>query len=273
MAEEQQTPAEEQGGVATATPVAAAGTPAPGAPKRYARVLVVSAHPDDPEFSAGASVASLARGGSEVYYCICTDGSQGGEDPAVPAAELSARRYEEQRRAADTLGVKDVVFLGFQDGHLAPNLDLRKAITAEIRRLKPDLVITHSPVRNLAVGIGASHPDHLAVGEAAMCAVYPDARNPRAFTDLLALGLEAHKVKEVWVPGYDHPDHFVEVDEELLELKFQSILCHTSQFEKPGINFDDPENGPRKWIVDRMRQAGERGGFRYAEAFKRIETG
>ena len=272
MAEEQQTASDAQGGVATATPGAEAGTPAQTEPKQYARVLVVSAHPDDPEFSAGASVASLARGGSEVYYCICTDGSQGGEDPSVPDSELTARRYDEQRQAAATLGVKEVVFLGFRDGHLAPNLELRHAITAEIRRHRPDLVITHSPVRNLGVGIGASHPDHLAVGEAALCAVYPDARNPRAFTDLLALGLEPHKVKEVWVPGYEHPDHYVEVDDELLELKFQSILCHRSQFEKPGINFDDP-NGPRKWITDRMRQAGEKGGYRYAEAFKRIETG
>lgn len=239
-------------------------------PRHFERVLVVSAHPDDPEFSAGAAVASLARDGAEVYYVICTDGSQGGEDPSVPDQELSARRYEEQRRAAQTLGVKEVDFLGFRDGHLRPDLDLRHAITAEIRRRKPDLVITHSPVRALQVGIGASHPDHLAVGEATLCAVYPDARNPRAFTDLLALGLEPHKVKEVWVPGFEHPDHFVEVDDDLLDLKFRSIMCHTSQFEKPDMNFDD---GPRKWITDRMRQAGERAGYRYAEAFKRIETG
>jgi LmbE family N-acetylglucosaminyl deacetylase len=271
VAEEQEAESQAGGGVATAGPASSPGTPTKEEPKTYARVLVVSAHPDDPEFSAGASVAALARRGSEVFYCICTDGSQGGEDPSVPDAELSARRYEEQRRAAATLGVKDVVFLGFRDGHLAPNLELRHAITAEIRRLRPDLVITHSPVRNLAVGIGASHPDHLAVGEATLCAVYPDARNPRAFTDLLALGLEPHKVKEVWVPGYEHPDHFVEVDDELLELKFRSIMCHTSQFEKPGIDFDS-ENGPRKWITDRMRQAGEKGGYRYAEAFRRIET-
>jgi LmbE family N-acetylglucosaminyl deacetylase len=271
VAEEQETESHPRGGVAIAGPESSPGTPAKDQPKSFARVLVVSAHPDDPEFSAGASIAGLARRGSEVYYCICTDGSQGGEDPSVPDGELSARRYEEQRRAASTLGVKDVVFLGFRDGHLAANLELRRAITSEIRRLQPDLVITHSPVRNLGVGIGASHPDHLAVGEATLCSVYPDARNPRAFTDLLALGLQPHKVKEVWVPGYEHADHFVEVDDELLDLKFRSIMCHASQFEKPGINFDS-DDGPRKWITDRMRQAGEKGGYRYAEAFKRIET-
>ena len=246
--------------------------PAPGAdaePRHYERVLVVSAHPDDPEFSAGAAIAKLAAEGAEVYYCICTDGSQGGEDPAVPDIELSQRRYAEQRDAAAVLGVKDVTFLGYKDGHLAADLTLRKAITAEIRRRRPDLVITHSPLRNLQAGIGASHPDHLAVGEAALSAVYPDARNPRAYRDLLEQGLDAHKVKEVWVPGFEHADHFVEVSEELLDIKIRAILCHRSQFEKPGM---DVENGPRKWIVERMRQTGQRAGVEYAEGFKRLET-
>ena len=146
----------------------------------YERVLVVAAHPDDPEFGFGASVARLASDGAEVYYAICTDGSQGGEDPSVPDAELTTVRYAEQRAAAEVLGVTDVVFLGFRDGYLAPTVELRRAITREIRRFKPDLVMTHSPVRSLSVGIGASHPDHLAVGEATMAAVNPDSRNPRA---------------------------------------------------------------------------------------------
>ena len=122
---------------------------------RYDRVLVVAAHPDDPEFAFGASVAQLTAGGADVWYVICTDGSQGGEDPSVPDAELTAVRYAEQRAAAEVLGVRDVVFLGFRDGHLAADVELRKAITREIRRFKPDLVLTHSPTRVLSVGIGA----------------------------------------------------------------------------------------------------------------------
>lgn len=240
-----------------------------GAAATFERVLVVSAHPDDPEFGAGASIAKLARDGADVFYCICTDGSQGGEDPAVPDIELSRRRYAEQRAAAAVLGVADVTFLGFKDGHLEANLELRKAITAEIRRRRPDLVITHLPVRSLSLAIGASHPDHLAVGEATLSAVYPDARNPRAYRDLLEQGLEAHKVREVWVGSGEGADHFVEIGEELLELKIRSILCHASQFEKPGL---DAESGPRKWVIDRMRQLGEKAGVEYAEGFKRIET-
>lgn len=230
---------------------------------------MVSAHPDDPEFGAGGAIAKLAGEGAEVYYCVCTDGSQGGEDPAVLDADLSSRRYAEQRAAAAVLGVRDVTFLGFRDGHLEPSLELRKAITSEIRRRRPDLVITHQPVRNLNLSIGASHPDHLAVGEATLSAVYPDARNPRAHRDLLEQGLGAHKVREVWVTGADEPNHFVEVSPELLELKLKSLACHSSQFEKPGLEPDSP----RKWVVERMGKTGERAGVELAEGFTRIETG
>ncbi len=235
---------------------------------RYDRALVVVAHPDDPEFAFGASVARLTSEGTEVAYVICTDGSQGGEDPTVPDEALTATRYAEQRAAAEVLGVSDVVFLGFKDGHLEPNLELRRAITREIRRHKPQLVMTHTPVRSLGIGIGASHPDHLAVGEATLSAVYPDARNPRAYRELLMEGLEAHKVKEVWLPGYDGADHYVDATG-LIDKKIEAILCHRSQFDKPGMDAD----GPRKWIQDRMRQAGEKAGFEYAEAFKKIDTG
>jgi len=234
----------------------------------YERVLVVTAHPDDPEFGFGASIARLAGDGADVFYVICSDGCQGGEDPSVPDAQLSATRYAEQRAAAEVLGVKDVVFLGFRDGYLAPTVELRKAIAREIRRFKPDLVLTHMPVRSVGIGIGASHPDHLAVGEATMSAVYPDARNPRAYPELLDEGLEAHKVKEVWLPGFDNPDHFVDATD-LVDRKIEAILCHRSQFEKPGMDAD----APGKWIRERMRQTGEKAGFEYAEAFKKIQTG
>jgi LmbE family N-acetylglucosaminyl deacetylase len=233
----------------------------------YDRVLVVAAHPDDPEFGFGASVAKLAGDGAQVFYVICTDGCQGGEDPSVPDAELTATRYAEQRAAAEVLGVRDVVFLGFRDGYLAPDVQLRKAITREIRRFKPDLVLTHAPIRALGVGIGASHPDHLAVGEATLSAVYPDARNPRAFRELLEEGLDAHKVKEVWLPGLETADHFVDATE-LVEKKIEAIRCHRSQFEKPGME----PNLPGKWIRERMKQAGEKAGFEYAEAFRKLQT-
>jgi LmbE family N-acetylglucosaminyl deacetylase len=236
--------------------------------KRYERALVVAAHPDDPEFGFGATVAKLARDGVEVSYVICTDGSQGGEDPDLPDEELTAVRYEEQRAAADLLGVRDVVFLGFRDGSLYPDLEVRRCITREIRRHRPDVVMTHYPVRATGVRIGASHPDHIAVGEATMAAVYPDSRNPRAFPELLREGFQPHTVKEVWLPGFEDPDHFVDATG-LVELKLQAIMRHKSQFQKERPTDWDPE----KWIRERMREQGEKAGYEYAEAFKRLEVG
>lgn len=235
---------------------------------QFERALVVSAHPDDPEFGFGASIAKLVAEGTDVYYCISTDGSQGGEDPSVPDEVLTATRYAEQRAAAEVLGVKEVVFLGFRDGHLAPTIELRRAITRVIRRFRPDLVLTHSPLRALGVPIGASHPDHLAVGEATLAAVYPDARNPRAYPELLAQGLKPHRVREVWLPGFEQADLFIDATP-WVERKIEAILCHRSQFEKPGWEAD----APARWVRERMRQAGERAGYEYAEAFKRIEVG
>jgi LmbE family N-acetylglucosaminyl deacetylase len=246
-------------------PPAAEETPAE---RHYERVMVVAAHPDDPEFGFGATVAKLAGEGAAVTYVVCTDGSQGGEDPSVPDEELTATRYAEQRAAAAVLGVKEVVFLGFRDGHLEPNVELRRAISREIRRYRPELVLTHAPLRAIDIPIGASHPDHLAVGEATLAAVYPDARNPRAYPELLQEGLEAHKVKEVWLPGFESSNHFVDATD-VIDKKIEAILCHRSQFDKPGVEPDMAS----KWTRERMKQAGERAGYEYAEAFKRLETG
>src|SRR4030088_2039153 len=162
--------------------------------------MVVSAHPDDPEFSAGGSMAKLAKDGAKVTYVIVTDGSQGGEDPKQKDSELKAIREREQRAAARVLGVKTVEFLGYKDGHLSADLKLRRDIVRMIRKHKPELVITHTPGRVIDAPMGGSHPDHIAVGEATFAAVYPDSRNPRRFRALLNEGLKPHEVKEVWVP-------------------------------------------------------------------------
>src|SRR5437588_2999891 len=165
---------------------------------RFERVLVIGAHPDDPDFSAAGTLARLVEGGAKVTIVICTDGSEGGEDPAVPDAELTQLRYAEQCAAAAQLGIQDVVFLGHPDGRLENTLEFRKELTALIRRHRPELVLTHFPSISIDAPIGSYHPDHLAVGAATLAAVYPASRNPRAFRELLSEGLEPWRVKEVW---------------------------------------------------------------------------
>src|SRR5947207_8132093 len=178
---------------------------------KFERVLGVFAHPDDPEFGAGGSMAKLAKDGAEVTYVIVTDGSQGGEDPKQKDSELVAIRQREQRAAAKVLGIKKVEFLGYKDGHLASDLKLRRDIVRMIRKHKPELVITHIPGRVLDAPMGGSHPDHIAVGGAAMAAVYPDSRNPRAFRGLLKGGYQPPGVNEVWTPDWTLGGYFVDI--------------------------------------------------------------
>src|SRR5579859_1272568 len=233
---------------------------------KFKSVLGVFAHPDDPEFGAGGSMAKLATDGADVTYVIVTDGSQGGEDPKQKDSELTAIRQREQRAAAKVLGVKRVEFLGYKDGHLAADLKLRRDIVRMIRKHKPELVITHIPGRVLDAPMGGSHPDHIAVGEATMAAVYPDSRNPRAFRGLLKEGYEPHVVNEVWIPYWTMGDHFVDITK-TLDLKLTALKKHKSQVAKPGAEWDYV-----KMLRKRHADIGKKGGFKYAESFKRIKV-
>ncbi|TMD05709.1 MAG: PIG-L family deacetylase [Chloroflexi bacterium] len=229
---------------------------------KFERVMIFSAHPDDPEFGAAGTLARLAAEGSCVNVVICTDGSEGGEDPAVPDAELSAQRYEEQRAASRALGLNECLFLGQPDGRLTPSLEFRREITREIRKFRPDLVLTHYPTYNLDTGIGGYHPDHLAVGQATLAAVYPAARNPRAFRELLEEGLEPWKVREVWIPTWTSGDYFVDITS-TIDRKIAALEAHKSQF-----------TGWENWqeeIRKRSHEAGEKAGYEFAEGFKRIK--
>ncbi|RGC70734.1 Mycothiol S-conjugate amidase [Micromonospora sp. MW-13] len=173
------------------------------------RALAVFAHPDDVDFGCAGSIAGWVDEGVDVAYLIVTPGDAGGFDD-TPRAELPRLREEEQRAAAAAVGVHRVEFLdGYVDGTLTPTIALRRDITAAIRRFRPDRVLTSSPLRRWEHLAGPSHPDHLAVGEATTCAIYPDARNRFAYPELLAAGLEPWVVREVWYAGGPAPDHVV----------------------------------------------------------------
>jgi LmbE family N-acetylglucosaminyl deacetylase len=232
------------------------------------RVLVVTAHPDDVDFGAAATVASWTKAGVEVAYCICTSGDAGGFDD-TPRAEIGPLREAEQRAAAAVLGVQDVRFLRYPDGRLTPSLELRRDISREIRRFRPERVLTQSPEiwwRRL----GASHPDHRAAGEAALAAVYPDARNPFAHPELLTdEGLEAWSVSELWIMGApeDRVDHPVDVTD-TLDRKVAALREHRSQT----AHMDDLETRMRTWHTASAERFGWVDG-RLAEAFQVVAIG
>lgn len=231
------------------------------------RVLVVVAHPDDVDFGAGGTIATWTEAGIEVSYCVITDGDAGGFDPAVPRDQIGGIRQAEQRAAGKELGVEDVTFLGYPDGRLEVSMDLRRDISRVIRQKRPHRVLCQSPERNWQ-RIHASHPDHLAAGEAALCAVYPDARNPFTHVELAGEGLEAWTVGQVWVMAApnDANNHIVDVTD-VFPRKVAALRAHESQTG----HMDDLEGLLTTWLTINATNAGLAEG-RLAEAFRVIDT-
>ncbi|HEV3451870.1 MAG TPA: PIG-L deacetylase family protein [Acidimicrobiia bacterium] len=230
------------------------------------RVLIITAHPDDVDFGAAGSAAVWTDAGMDVTYCIVTDGAAGGFDRSVSRAEMAEIRRAEQTAAAKVVGVRDLVFVGYPDGRLEPTLDLRRDLSRVIRQVRPQRVLSQSPDRNYQ-RIYASHPDHLAAGEAALCAVYPDARNPFAHPELLdEEGLEPWSVDELWLMAANTPDRFVDVTD-AFDRKLEALRCHVSQHPDP----DRLEPLLRGWQTALAKLAGWPEG-RLAEGFVGIET-
>lgn len=192
------------------------------------RVLFSMAHPDDIEFGCGGTVARWADEGQEVFFLLATSGDKGSDDPEYDSAKLMETREAEQRAAAEVLGVKDVMFLRFKDAELMPDLTLRREVTRAIRHYKPDAVVCQDPAARY-FGSYIQHPDHVAMGEATLAAIYPSARDRLTFPELLAEGYEPHKVTEIYVgTGGDRVDHFVETTD-YLEKKAAALREHKSQ--------------------------------------------
>jgi LmbE family N-acetylglucosaminyl deacetylase len=235
------------------------------APAPPERILVVTAHPDDVDFGCAGSIATWTSQGIDVAYCIVTDGDAGGFDEAVSRTDMARIRREEQTDAAREVGVTELHFLGYPDGRLLPSLELRRDISRVIRQVKPQRVVTQSPQRNWQ-RIFASHPDHLAAGEAALCAVYPDSRNPFAHPELLAEGFEPHTVPEVWLMGGPEPDMVVDVTD-TFPRKVAALRRHHSQVS----HREDLEDMLRGWLSTIAKANGLPEG-RLAEAFRVIPT-
>lgn len=222
------------------------------------RVLVVFSHPDDAEFAAAPAIAALARSGARIDYVVTTDGGKGTDDPAVSPDDLAEMRIAEQRAAADLLGVSEIVHLGYADGYLTPSLELRRDITRQIRRLRPDLVIAQHPLRRLDAAPGMNHPDHIATGEATLAAVYPAARDRHNFPELIGEGLEPWKVRQVLVTGAAEPNLWIDVAE-TFEAGLAALRCHASQV-------DDWEAVEAR-MRERAATAGATVGMPMAQAF------
>jgi LmbE family N-acetylglucosaminyl deacetylase len=241
----------------------------PGTPRDdVQRALVVAAHPDDIDFAAAGTVAAWVQAGIDVSYCLCTSGDAGGSDD-TPRDRMGPLREAEQKAAAAELGVHDLTFLRYPDGRLTPSIALRRDISRQIRRVRPQRVLAPSP--EIWWGrIGASHPDHRAAGEAALAAVYPDARNPFAHPELLAdEGLEAWTVPEMWIMGApeERTDHAVDITA-TFERKIAALRAHASQT----ADFPDLEGRLRAVLGEVAGRFGMPEGT-LAEAFQIVPIG
>jgi LmbE family N-acetylglucosaminyl deacetylase len=221
------------------------------------RIMVVVAHPDDAEFSCAATVAKFTGEGKHVVFVLCTSGDKGTARRDISSAELAAMREREQLEASRRLGVAETVFLRQGDGELTPDLNFREKIVREIRRHRPDILITHDPFRPYAL-----HPDHRAVGITAVDSVYPTARDPLYFPQHLAEGLEPHKVAELWMYGSETPDTFIDISG-TFAAKIHALRAHASQV------------GTGETLEARMREraadVGREHGLEMAEAFKVVK--
>ncbi len=221
------------------------------------RVMAIFAHPDDPEFMIGGTIAKWAREGAHICYVIITDGSAGSNDPHMTKETLVALRQQEQRAACDTAGVKDLIFLGYTDGVLEPTLQLRRDLTRMIRRFKPTIVVCGDPTAWFYSSGYINHPDHRAAATAALEAVFPSAETLPIFRELLDEDLPPHKVHQVWIDGHPQPDVWVDISADI-DTKIDALRHHKSQ-----VTVGDGEF-IKKWAAE----TGAPQGIAYAESFK-----
>jgi LmbE family N-acetylglucosaminyl deacetylase len=226
-----------------------------------ARVLVVAAHPDDIEFGAGGTVARWVAEGADTRYLIVTRGDKGSDDPRTDGAALAARREEEQRAAAAELGVQGVDFLDEPDGQVERSLRLRERITYAIRAHRPEVVVTHDPTVLFVNNEWVNHPDHRAVGEVTVDAVFPTARDPLNFREHVDQGLDAWKVAELFLWSTNEANQIVDIGD-TLDRKLAALRHHVSQFQ----DFAAVE----RWLRRRSEELGERAGYTAAEGFRRV---
>lgn len=192
------------------------------------KILVMLAHPDDPEFFMGATIARWTGAGHKVHYCLLTRGDKGGQDPRVSGEEMAQLRVVEQNAAASVLGVESVRFLSYEDGTLVPNLAIRRDVVAVIREEKPDILVTCDPT-NLLTRYGyINHPDHRAAGQIVIDSYFPAAGSPMFYPELAEKGLAPHSVKEVWLSLTRQPNVVLDVSE-TWQNKVEALHQHRSQ--------------------------------------------
>jgi LmbE family N-acetylglucosaminyl deacetylase len=221
--------------------------------------MAIVAHPDDIEFSCAGTLARWAKAGARLSYVLCTSGDVGIDTPGMTRAQATEIREAEQSAAAQVVGAAEVIYLREPDGMLQATLELRKRLVREIRRFRPEVVVTGDPTIVWAGSDYINHPDHRASATAALDATFPAAGQPNLFEELALEGLTAHKPRKVYVTNWGNDaDLYVNI-EETIEIKIAALRAHTSQMKDW-----DPEPSIREWAAER----GKGKEMAYAEGFR-----
>jgi LmbE family N-acetylglucosaminyl deacetylase len=218
--------------------------------------MVITAHPDDAEFTVAGTVAVWTRAGCRVTYVVCTDGNAGSHEPGMTRERLAEIRRAEQRAACQVLGVQDVVFLGYDDGILQPTIELRRDLVRAIRSHKPEVVIASDPTTLFFGNDYINHPDHRAAGQAALDAAAPASAMPLLWPE----AGPPHRVRQVYVHGNPQPNTWVDISS-TIEQKVAALRKHASQ-----MGDWDPTDMIRGWSAENGREKG----LAYAESFRVI---
>ena len=225
------------------------------------KFLIISPHPDDSDFGAAGTVAKLVQEGNAVEYLIVSDGSKGSHKVGFGGKKLAAVRQKEQKTAAQVVGVKNVTFLGQVDGEIENTKQLRKKLVREIRRIKPDIVVSFDPSSLQFENVFRSHRDHRMVAEAVFDAIYPAAGSASFFPEVLAKGLKPHQIKEVWFYATSFPTKWVDISR-TLELKIKALCSHKSQVDKAEFEELIRKNAEKNAKSKKMK---------YAECFRVVD--
>lgn len=226
-------------------------------------ILVVLAHPDDPEFFCGGTLARWANEGHFIHYCLITNGNKGSDDPDITPEKLSSLREIEQKHAAEIIGVKNIEYLGYDDGTLISDLKVRKEVVRAIRQVKPDILVSCDPTNYFPNESYINHPDHRTAGQIALDAVFPASGNRMFFPELITEeGLQPHSVDEVWLSLTVQPNITLDITS-TFEKKLQALHEHKSQI-------GDPDAFDKRMRTTRHTKDSSEDAPRYEETFKRI---
>jgi LmbE family N-acetylglucosaminyl deacetylase len=223
--------------------------------ERPQRAMIVMAHPDDAEFTCAGTIASWIPLGTEVFYIVCTTGNKGTKDEGLSPHQLAETREREELAAANVLGVKEVVFLRYNDGELETQSSFQVQMSLLIRHFRPDLILAHDAWRDYQI-----HPDHRAAGLGTMNGLIA-ARDHLYLPAQMVIGLRPHHTPQVYFFGSDNADHFVEIGD-TIDKKIEALGQHHSQLDR----IEGWQDRVRMWA----NKAGERIGVEYAEGFKKL---